>query len=742
MVLAEATLDERALVRSLKLLRTLIEEEHALETERAERIAPVPFDSALPSAGEAGRAYVFRTRGTADGVPLRVGDGVEVGRPDGREASLAGVVAALGPAGVVVDFGRPVTTSGVPATGVLRPRVDGNQRAIRLQAIERVVRERERLGWIGAVLTDATPYPLAEATCEPASGAGLTDNQRSALAGASRSRDVFLIQGPPGTGKTTVIAELVRALVGRGARVLLSAKGHRAIDNTLDRLGSGDLHVLRLGQVGKVTGAGQEVRLADVLAQAEQEAPRRHRAARTQLEAWLRSLEALERVLVELAAVNRALHEAETRLAEQAADGTPPADGAATDAARARVGELRARLEQVTARADSMLPGVADGACGLKVPHVSIATAEETRATLRAVRGAQNQARLVLDELGGWGTLIEQPGAVRDVLVETTDVIAATAVGVSSGRDGARIASLEFDVAIVDEAGQAQLTDLVVPLSRAPIVVLVGDHQQLPPYVDDDLVRRCVAKGIATDVLETSVFEQLWERLPRTHRVRLNTQFRMPEAIAGFLGRAFYADDLATAAAKQGSAPVCDLFAAPVVLVDTAGASERGETAVSPGFLNRCEARLVADIVARLPAQYRAGQGLGVISPYSAQVAAMRQAIAGALGLAAGDAWLIENVATVDSFQGQERDVVVVSLTRSNADGMVGFLSDLKRLNVTLSRARRQLVVIGDLATHCAPGGGAERQAFARFARDLAGHVGEHGELIDVAALRERLARG
>ena len=93
-------------------------------------------------------------------------------------------------------------------------------------------------------------------------------------------------------------------------------------------------------------------------------------------------------------------------------------------------------------------------------------------------------------------------------------------------------------------------------------------------------------------------------------------------------------------------------------------------------------------------------------------------------------------------FSRQERDVIVVSLTRSNAEGSVGFLSDLKRLNVTLSRSRQQLVIIGDVSTLCASGGGRERQAFANFMRDLVDHVRRYGEILDVDELRRRIKLG
>jgi hypothetical protein len=769
------------------------------------------FEAVSAEGRESGRRWVFRADGRLPqtgigGAALKVGDGVDVVLSDGRAALAYGTIAAIGQAGVVVEFSRSIGPGTLAAPAELRLRVDDNQRTIRLRAIERVVRERHALNWVGAVLTESSALPLADAGWDPPADLGLTDGQRRALAGAARCSDLFLIQGPPGTGKTTVISALVRYFVTqRGARVLLSSKGHRPIDNALDRLGSGDLHVVRLGQAGKITGAGQDVLLSDVLAQAEQEVMPRHLSARSGLEDALRSLAVAEDLLVQIdrlnvrivecdAAIGQRVDQIEAWFAsklEQAPIEVPggerpgralehvlrrmqrlagrlwrarrqPAGGEPRPAAptieaqvaeqrrqqlerqdlvalREHVARLRAEHGQLTARAESLVPSTVLNVSGIAVPRVSVATPDDTRASLSAVVRARRHTEAALPALNEWGTLLQEPGGLADVLVDTADVVAATAIGINSGRDGARTADLEFDVAIVDEAGQAQLIDLVVPLSRARTVILVGDHQQLPPYVDDDLLRRCKEKRIDTTWLEQSVFERLWDRVPDTHRMRLDLQFRMPRVIADFLGRVFYANDLGTVAAKQHSEPVCSLFKSAVVFVDTSAASQRGETALSPGVLNRFEARLVADIAARLPSEYRGGEGLGVIAPYGAQVSAVRQALADALGLAPREPWLLDNVATVDSFQGQERDVILVSLTRSNADGAVGFLSDLKRLNVTLSRARAQLVIIGDLSTLCASGGGPERRAFARFARDLADHVRQHSELLEVEELQRRL---
>jgi superfamily I DNA and/or RNA helicase len=403
----------------------------------------------------------------------------------------------------------------------------------------------------------------------------------------------------------------------------------------------------------------------------------------------------------------------------------------------ARLREDRYRLAVATETALRDLPV---GAPGLQPPRVAVATPDEARESLEEVERVQQRIGALLAATTPWASLLERPNALGDVLVDAASVVAATAVGVSSGRDGARTAALDYDVAIVDEAGQAQAADLVVALSRARTIILVGDHKQLAPFVDDDLLRRSQEKRLDTTWLQQSLFERLWDHLPASHRQRLNCQFRMPAPVADFLGRAFYEGDYGSAESRQGLPPACDLFRAPVVFVDTTEDRDRAETPTSPGYLNQHEAHLVADIAERLPERYRSGEGLGVIAPYGAQVNALRRSLAEALEVPQRDPWLVDNVATVDSFQGQERDVMIVSLTRSNGGGAVGFLSDLNRLNVTLSRARQQLVVIGDLGTLTAPGGPPERRAFAQFMRDFAWHVGKHGERLTAAELRERLS--
>jgi hypothetical protein len=734
-------------------VREFVELEHALERERAGRVAAWPFSGSSPAGG---RNVVLH--GDASTAGFTSGDAVEV-----SGSALFGTVVQVDDDGLVLDVGGARQVNQVDS-GVVRLRVDDNQRNIRLRSIERVVRERHAFRWIGPLLTGSDVAPLANSDWKPADTTRLTPGQQRAIAGASAAQDVFLIQGPPGTGKTTVIAELLRFLTyERGARVLLSSRGHRAIDNVLERLDQSDIHVLRLGQSSKVTGAGQHWLLSDVLSRADAEIAPRQPVTQASIDAWQRALQDVEGTLARLVDLHTAIATGEARIADRLVEidtwlgtsATSPQRGGAMAwlrrvvhrdsasrlapdpealrnrsdlvALRAHVADLRLELQQLRAT----VPELPVAPTGLRPPVVDIDDAGAVRSSLSAVHQAQAQLETALPALQAWWMLVDQPDGVARCIVSNADVVAATAIAVESGRDGARVADLDFDVAIVDEASQAHLMDLVVPLSRAKSVILVGDHRQLPPYLDEELRRRWRAAGTDAPWLETSLFEFVWDRLPASHRARLDVQFRMPAMIADALGAAFYEGELTSTPSKQHMSPVCDLFGAAVVFVDTSDDPRRGETALPQGFLNRCEAELIGALGAALASE----QSIGVIAPYAAQVGAIRRTLALARGLSPRDAWLVDNVATVDSFQGQEREVVIVSMTRSNAEGAVGFVSDLNRLNVTLSRAQKQLVIVGDTRTLCAGGGG-----LATFMRGLLEHLRRSGEVIGSDVLRERLA--
>lgn len=318
-------------------------------------------------------------------------------------------------------------------------------------------------------------------------------------------------------------------------------------------------------------------------------------------------------------------------------------------------------------------------------------------------------------------------------LIRYADVIAATCIGAASRPE---LSDVDFDLAIVDEAGQIGIPDVFVPLVRARRAVLVGDHKQLPPFLDseveawgkdDPTIRRLLAK---------SALELLVDELPDTHVVQLTKQRRMPSAIADFISAAFYGGKLKTAVERDHRDP---LFRSPMAFVDTARlppaqrherSGREREKWGQPGYTNPTEAELLTDLAAFY---HRLGTEWAVIVPYRAQVAEIIVPLTRLIG----DPTLVElNVGTVDSFQGGERDVILYGFTRSNPDGKVGFLDELRRANVAFTRAKHQLVLVGDMDTLTM----ARASAFRELARSLRGYLAQQGDIRQHREICDRLA--
>jgi len=262
-------------------------------------------------------------------------------------------------------------------------------------------------------------------------------------------------------------------------------------------------------------------------------------------------------------------------------------------------------------------------------------------------------------------------------VLDRADVVLATLTSL----DAAPLAGRRFPLAVVDEATQAVEPALFLALLRSDRAVLAGDHLQLPPTV---LSAAAQAGGLGV-----SLFERLVPLLGPAAKVTLAEQHRMNARIMAFPSEALYGGALRAHPAAAGRA----IDEAPLELVDTAGRGFEEETPEgSDSKHNPGEAELVASEVARLLALGLAPDAIAVISPYDAQVQRLRQALAAEVerGL---------EVDTVDGFQGREKEAVIVSLVRSNDEGEVGFLADVRRMNVALTRARAKLVVVGDGAT-------------------------------------------
>ena len=278
----------------------------------------------------------------------------------------------------------------------------------------------------------------------------------------------------------------------------------------------------------------------------------------------------------------------------------------------------------------------------------------------------------------GWKEIRRIENQIRDDILDKAQIICCTCIG--SGNqilDGRK-----FPQVLIDESTQATEPASLVPLVRgARQVVLVGDHKQLPPTV---VSFRAEEKG-----LKRSLFERLVDM--GIEPLLLTTQYRMHPAISKFPNQQFYSNKLIDGVNSENRPAPAGLlwpdWENPVAFVPVNG----GET-VSPDGTSRENPLEVSWVLKILEDLLEAGElikkDIGIITPYAGQVRAIRNSMSENLDGV--------EVRTVDGYQGREKEVIIFSCVRSNPERNVGFLSESRRLNVALTRAKRGLIVIGD----------------------------------------------
>lgn len=269
-------------------------------------------------------------------------------------------------------------------------------------------------------------------------------------------------------------------------------------------------------------------------------------------------------------------------------------------------------------------------------------------------------------------------------IVASAQVVLATHAGIPR-----KLVKGEFDLAVLDEASQATEPLSWVPMTVARRAVFAGDSMQLPPTI--------YSPEAAKGGLATTLFERLKVILPSSLQTLLRLQYRMHEDIMGFSSTEFYEGRLIAdesvrrhTASELPDVSTTDLTSAPLIFVDTAGAGfEESWNEMLESRENRGEAELAVRLMEKLLAAGIEPKKAAILTPYVAQAKLLKTMIK-VPGLEIG---------SVDGFQGREKEATIVSLVRSNDDAEVGFLSDTRRMNVAMTRARRLLIMIGDSAT-------------------------------------------
>ena len=324
--------------------------------------------------------------------------------------------------------------------------------------------------------------------------------------------------------------------------------------------------------------------------------------------------------------------------------------------------------------------------------HPDYPTLWSIREAIRKLRQGRNRRRdegyhQKLERLKSRATELEV--RINAELFGEARVIASTLTG-SANR---LLAGQKFGTLFIDEAAQALEAACWMAIRKATRVVLAGDHCQLPPTVKSIAALR---GGLATTLMERIV------KLKPEVVTLLKTQYRMNESIMRFSSDWFYGG-MVEAAPQIKHRGILD-WDIPMTWLDTSEVEGKEEfVGESFGRINRAEADMTLNVLQEYFTKISKRRILderidvGIISPYRAQVQLLRRLVRKREFFKPFRSLVTVN--TVDGFQGQERDVIIISLVRANADGQIGFLSDLRRMNVAITRARMKLIIMGDVPT-------------------------------------------
>ncbi len=298
-------------------------------------------------------------------------------------------------------------------------------------------------------------------------------------------------------------------------------------------------------------------------------------------------------------------------------------------------------------------------------------------------RDAREKLQDEAKELSAWANQLED--RLLDQILMGADVIASTLVGAAHPT----LEKYRFKTVVIDEAAQALEPAIWIPLFKANKVVFAGDPFQLPPTVKSMTARKMG--------LHVTTMERTLAHIPNS---LLNVQYRMNQAIMDFSNQQFYDGKLVAHESVKTHRLSID-EGETVIFIDTVGCGfEEQVVEVQgrfPSRFNPDEFHVLREHLYQLTAHYEVSEmpSIALISPYREQVTYMQTMLQEDENLKK----LPISINTIDGFQGQERDVVYISLVRSNAKAEIGFLNDYRRMNVAMTRARKKLIIIGDSAT-------------------------------------------
>ena len=446
----------------------------------------------------------------------------------------------------------------------------------------------------------------------------LNRSQKSAIENSLSCENFFLIHGPFGTGKTRTLVELISQETRQNHKVLATAESNAAVDNILERLmDNKKLNLTRLGHPQRVS---------------------KHNI--TQTLAYKVEKHKLNKKITKI-------HRKIDNLIEKRKVHTKP-----TPQYRRGFGDY------------DILHLASKGKGGRGISSEKMKSMANWIEINQEIDEAHDEIKRIENRM------------IKEI-VDSSDVILAT----NSSAALESISHVKFDVAIIDEASQATIPSILIPIAKAHRFILAGDHKQLPPTIISERAHE----------LEKTLFEELIRIYPFKSQL-LNVQYRMNSLLMKFPNREFYNNGLKSDSSVD-DITINDILTSQheekaLLFIDTSEVEDNREMHLkdSKSIINDLE----ADISVSIAQDYlNAGAGeddIGIISPYADQVKLIQEKTP-------------VEVKTVDGFQGREKEIIIISTVRSNPHGNIGFLKDLRRLNVAITRAKRKLIIIGNTNT-------------------------------------------
>ncbi|SSP30064.1 serine/threonine protein kinase [Acinetobacter pittii] len=520
---------------------------------------------------------------------------------------------------------------------------------------------------------------------------------------------ISVLQGPPGTGKTSFISKFINYLFEeiKVKNILLVSQSHTAVDNVVaktkqlfDLLGN-ELNIVRLGQESmmdsEILPYSPPSIQRQILSKFDREYEQRILSLANYISLPRNFIMEITKVYKLVGAILIAIDRSHFELKNEKAKGNR----------KDKIEEIENTIKDKLEIIQEILHSKYQHNFEFELYEnyfdeiISYFSNEYSINNEKELKKLKNLLKISDD----WISVLRSDHANFDkFLVKSKQLVCGTLVGI--GKNNIQIENVEFDWVIIDEAARAQASELMIAMQSGKRVLLVGDHKQLPPHYHKKHIKLAAKKlNESINIFDKHDFEKVFKK---TGGITLNTQYRMVKPICHIISEVFYPELEGGLQTGRSSSPewydlLNGYLKKPVIWLDSSS-SQSNEVYTNPGYYNESEVILIKQTLQNIVTseeflkhlindKARTPHPIGIITLYKAQKDKVESMISQTDSLQPLREYI--KVDTVDSYQGQQNSIIVLSLVRDNPEYTQGFLQYPERINVALSRAQERLVIIG-----------------------------------------------